>query len=249
MIQIKTMDEIEKMRKAGKILAACHRQIEKRMNPGVTTMDIEHFVEAFLAQHGATPEQKGYMGYPYATCAAVNDVACHGFPTDEPLQDGDIVTIDFVVNVDGWLADSAWSYAVGNVNAEARALLQHTEQALHAGIAKAVAGERVGSISQAVQSYAEQHGLSVVYFFSGHGIGRTIHEEPEVPHIGTAEDGPLLQNGMVITIEPILTFGQPEIYIDDDGWTARTIDKSWTAQYEHTIAITENGPYILTVET
>lgn len=246
MIQMKTKEEIERMRKAGKLLAACHRKLKNRLKAGITTLELDQFVDRFLYDHGATAEQKGYLGYPFATCAAVNDVACHGFPNQEPLQEGDIVTIDFVVNLDGWLADSAWSYAVGEVDHLSKQLLRHTERALYAGIEKAMPGERIGAISHAVQSYAEKNGLSVIDLFTGHGIGRQIHEEPEVPHIGSPDDGPRLQAGMVITIEPILTYGRPEIYIDDDGWTARTVDRSRTAQYEHTIAITEHGPYILT---
>jgi methionyl aminopeptidase len=246
MIILKTPEEIERMRAAGKILAACHRALAKRIRPGVTTWEIDQFVEQFLAKHGATPEQKGYQGYPYATCASVNDVICHGFPTKEPLKDGDIVTIDMVVNLDGWLADSAWSYAVGNISPEAKRLLQVTEKALYLGIEQAVPGNRVGDISHAIQSYAEAQGYSVVRDFTGHGIGQRIHEEPYIPHFGPPGRGPRLKEGMVITIEPMLNVGSYHVKIDEDGWTARTRDGKLSAQYEHTIAITADGPVILT---
>ncbi|RNB77731.1 type I methionyl aminopeptidase [Brevibacillus panacihumi] len=246
MIILKTPEEIELMRAAGKILAACHREIAKMIRPGISTWEIDQFVEAFLAKHGATPEQKGYSGYPYATCGSVNDVICHGFPKKEPLQDGDIVTIDMVVRKDGWLADSAWSYAVGNISAEAKRLLEVTEKALYLGIEQAVVGNRVGDISHAIQSYAESEGYSVVRDFTGHGIGQKMHEEPYVPHFGPPGRGPRLKEGMVLTIEPMLNIGTYHAKIDEDGWTARTRDGKLSAQYEHTLAITADGPVILT---
>jgi methionyl aminopeptidase len=246
MIRIKTQEEIAKMKKAGEILAACHREIAGLIRPGITTLEIDQFVETFLKKHHATPEQKGYHGYPYATCASVNDVICHGFPNDRQLQEGDIVTIDMVVNLDGWLADSAWSYAVGHISNEAEHLLDITKQALYIGIEQAVIGNRIGDISHAIQTFAEGNGLSVVRDFLGHAIGQEMHEEPQVPHYGPPHRGPRLKEGMVITIEPMLNLGSYECTIDPDGWTARTIDGRWTAQYEHTIAITKDGPYILT---
>ncbi|UNK17847.1 type I methionyl aminopeptidase [Paenibacillus sp. N3/727] len=246
MIIIKTEEQIAKMNKAGQLLAECHRQIAGMIKPGVTTMEIDQFVEKFLKQHGAHPEQKGYHGYPFATCASVNDVICHGFPSDVPLKDGDIVTIDMVVKLDGWLADSAWSYAVGNVSEEAQHLLDVTKKALYLGIEQAVIGNRIGDISHAIQSYAESENLSVVRNFVGHAIGQDMHEEPQVPHYGPPHRGPRLKEGMVITIEPMLNIGSYGCKIDPDGWTARTVDGKWSAQYEHTLAITKDGPLILT---
>jgi methionyl aminopeptidase len=246
MIIIKTREEIEKMKEAGAILAACHKEIAKMIRPGITTWEIDQFVETYLAERGAIPEQKGYQGYPYATCASVNDVICHGFPTKEPLREGDIVTIDMVVNWNGWLADSAWSYAVGKISPEAKRLLEVTEKSLYLGIEQAVAGNRIGDISHAIQTYAEQHGYSVVREFTGHGIGQIMHEEPYVPHFGPPGRGPLLKEGMVITIEPMLNMGSYHVKIDEDGWTARTRDGRLSAQYEHTVAITADGPLILT---
>lgn len=246
MIILKTKEQIEKMNRAGDLLAECHRRIADMIKPGITTQEIDQFVERFLVQRGAYPEQKGYRGYPYATCASVNDVICHGFPSSEPLKDGDIVTIDMVVNLDGWLADSAWSYSVGNVSEEAQHLLDVTKKSLYLGIEQAIVGNRVGDISHAIQSYAEAQKLSVVRQFVGHAIGQSMHEEPQIPHYGPPHRGPRLKEGMVITIEPMLNLGTFHCKIDADGWTARTADGKWSAQYEHTIAITKDGPMILT---
>ncbi|MDP9700947.1 methionyl aminopeptidase [Paenibacillus polysaccharolyticus] len=248
MIMIKTKEQIEQMRRAGEILAACHREIAKLIRPGITTQEIDQFAEAFMKKNGAIPEQKGYNGYPYATCASVNDVICHGFPGKYVLKDGDIVTIDMVVNLDGWLADSAWSYAVGNVSPEAQHLLDVTKNSLYKGIELAIVGNRIGDISHAIQTYAEGEGLSVVREFIGHGIGEKMHEEPQVPHYGPPHRGPRLKEGMVITIEPMLNIGTFRSKLDSDGWTARTLDGSLSAQYEHTIAITADGPVILTAQ-
>ncbi|MGO4530015.1 type I methionyl aminopeptidase [Paenibacillus sp. 2TAF8] len=248
MITIKTKEQIEYMKKAGEILAACHREIAKLIRPGITTQEIDQFAEAFMKKNGAIPEQKGYNGYPYATCASVNDVICHGFPGKYVLKDGDIVTIDMVVNLNGWLADSAWSYAVGNVSPEAQHLLDVTKNSLYKGIELAIVGNRIGDISHAIQTYAEGEGLSVVREFIGHGIGEKMHEEPQVPHYGPPHRGPRLKEGMVITIEPMLNIGTFRSKLDSDGWTARTLDGSLSAQYEHTIAITADGPIILTAQ-
>lgn len=248
MITIKTKEQIEYMKKAGEILAACHREIAKLIRPGITTQEIDQFAEAFMKKNGAIPEQKGYNGYPYATCASVNDVICHGFPGKYVLKDGDIVTIDMVVNLNGWLADSAWSYAVGNVSPEAQHLLDVTKNSLYKGIELAIVGNRIGDISHAIQTYAEGEGLSVVREFIGHGIGEKMHEEPQVPHYGPPHRGPRLKEGMVITIEPMLNIGTFRSKLDSDGWTARTLDGSLSAQYEHTIAITADGPIILTTQ-
>jgi methionyl aminopeptidase len=246
MITLKTEKEIALMHEAGKLLASCHQEIANMIKPGITTLEIDTFVEEYLKKHGATPEQKGYHGYPYATCASVNDVICHGFPNKKALKEGDIVTIDMVVNVNGWLADSAWSYPVGQISDEAEKLLTVTKESLFKGIEQAVIGNRIGDISHAIQSYAESKGFSVVRDFIGHGIGKDMHEDPQVPHFGPPGKGPRLKEGMVITIEPMLNVGKFYTKIDADGWTARTVDGSLSAQYEHTIAVTKQGPLILT---
>ena len=246
MIVIKTEEEIQKMKEAGEILANIHKGIREMIKPGVTTMEIDDFVEDYLAKHGATAEQKGYQGYEYATCASINDEICHGFPRNEPLNEGDIVTIDMVVNLDGWLADSAWSYGVGEISEEAQTLMDVTKESLYKGIEKAVIGNRIGDISNAIQEYVEPKGYSVVRDFVGHGIGKDIHESPQVPHFGRAGRGPRITEGMVFTIEPMINIGKYNSKMDDNGWTARTVDGSLSAQYEHTIAITKDGPIILT---
>lgn len=246
MITRKSKREIERMHEAGKLLVKTHKEIAKMIEPGITTMEIEKFVEEFLKAHGATPEQKGFQGYPYATCASINDEICHGFPRDEKLKDGDIVTIDMVVNLKGGLADSAWTYAVGNVDEAGRRLMEVTKKSLYIGIEQAKVGNRIGDIGHAIQTYAEGEGFSVVREFTGHGIGPTIHEPPHIPHFGEPNKGPRLKEGMVITIEPMLNEGDWRSKMDANNWTARTIDSSRSAQYEHTIAILKDGPLILT---
>jgi methionyl aminopeptidase len=246
MIILKSPREIAGMKKAGEILAACHKEIVQMIKPGITTWEIDQFVERFLQARNATPEQKGYKGYQYATCASINDEICHGFPRKEPLKEGDIVTIDMVVRYNGYLADSAWSYAVGNLSKENNKLLSVTKEALYKGIEQAKIGNRIGDIGHAIQTYAEGEGFSVVRNFIGHGIGAVIHEKPDVPHFGLPGKGVRIKEGMVFTIEPMINVGSYDSKLDDNGWTARTIDGKNSAQYEHTIAITKDGPVILT---
>ncbi len=248
MITLKSQREINHMHEAGKLLAACHKEIAKIIKPGMSTLTIDQFVENYLKKNGATPEQKGYKGYQYATCASVNDEICHGYPRKSPLKDGDIVTVDFVVNVNGSLADSAWTYAVGTISQKTKALLEVTQNCLYKGIEKACIGNRIGDIGHVIQSYAEAEGLSVVRDFSGHGIGAKIHEAPQIPHYGSPGKGVRLKEGMVITIEPMINEGTWYSQMDANGWTARTVDGKLSAQYEHTIAITKDGPLILTLQ-
>lgn len=246
MIVLKSEREIAMMKKAGEILASVHKEVAKMIRPGITTWEIEEFVDQYLRDHGATPEQKGYKGYEYATCASINDEICHGFPRKEKLNEGDIVTIDMVVNFNGALADSAWSYPVGKVSEESTKLLAVTKEALYKGIEQAQIGNRIGDIGHAIQTYVEGEGFSVVREFIGHGIGATMHEKPDVPHYGLPGKGPRIKEGMVFTIEPMVNVGRYQMKMDDNGWTARTIDGKNSAQYEHTIAITKDGPIILT---
>jgi methionyl aminopeptidase len=246
MIVLKSPREIEKMQAAGKLLAACHKEIAKLIKPGITTWEVDIFVENFLREHGATPEQKGYRGYEYATCASINDEVCHGFPRKKPLKEGDIVTIDMVVNLNGGLADSAWSYPVGRVSEETTKLLAVTKESLYRAIQVAEPGNRIGDIGHTIQTFVEAAGFSVVRNFIGHGIGASIHEKPDVPHFGVAGKGIRIKEGMVFTIEPMVNIGDYRTKMDDNQWTARTVDGSLSAQFEHTIAITKNGPIILT---
>ncbi|AWB43270.1 type I methionyl aminopeptidase [Paenibacillus sp. CAA11] len=244
---LKSPEEIALIRHAGRIVADCHREISRMIAPGITTLEINEFAEAFISAQGASPEQKGYRGFPYATCASVNDVVCHGFPCTTPLRSGDIVTIDLVVNKDGWLADSGWTYIVGEPSEELKRLFEVTKRALYRGIEQAVPGKRIGDISCAIQRTAEEEGLGVVKALVGHGIGRLLHEAPDVPNYGRPGAGLKLKRGMVITIEPVFTLGpEGSIRWGSDGWTIRSADGSPGAQFEHTIAVEDGGPQILT---
>ncbi len=246
MVNIYTKKDVLGMIEAGKVLAEVHRRLRTFIKEGVTTLAIDAYVESILKEFGATAEQKGYEGFPYATCASVNDEICHGFPTEYALKDGDIVTIDMVVNLNGSLADSAWTYAVGNISEEARHLMDTTLKCLYLGIKEAKVGNRLGDIGHAIQSYAEGEGFSVVREFVGHGIGKTMHEDPQVLHYGEAGRGLRIQEGMVFTIEPMINEGTFNLKIDKNGWTARTRDGKLSAQYEHQLAITKDGPIIIT---
>ncbi|PLR76930.1 type I methionyl aminopeptidase [Bacillus sp. V3-13] len=246
MINLRSQREIEKMKKAGAVLASCHQELANLIRPGISSWDIDQFVEAFLKKHGATPEQKGYKGYEYATCSSINDEVCHGFPRKQPLKNGDIVTVDMVVSLNGALADSAWTFPVGKIDEETERLLKVTKNALYIGIEAAQKGNRIGDIGHAIQTWVEAEGFSVVRDFIGHGIGDVIHEKPDVPHFGLPGKGPRIKEGMVFTIEPMVNAGSYHTQMDANGWTARTADGKYSAQYEHTIAITSNGPIILT---
>lgn len=246
MIQRKSQREIQLMAEAGKLLADIHKEIAKMIKPGITTTEIDQFAEKYMRDRGAVPEQIGYNGYEYATCASINDEICHGFPRPEKLNNGDIVTIDMVVNLNGFLADSAWTYAVGEVDPAGKRLMEVTKKSLYLGIEQAQVGNRIGDIGHAIQQYAEAEGFSVVREFTGHGIGPTMHESPHIPHYGLPGKGARLKEGMAITIEPMLNEGAWQNKMDDNGWTARTIDGKRSAQFEHTLIITKDGPLILT---
>lgn len=246
MIILKSSQEIEAMRRASEIVADCHREIAKLIAPGITTLEINDFVAKHIIKLGGKQFTKGYNGFPAETCASVNDVIAHGFPGPTPLKEGDIAKIDIVVEYDGWFGDSAWCYEVGQVSEKAKKLMQITREALYLGIQQAVPGNRMGDVNSAIQIHAEKNGFSVVRDLLGHGIGRSLHEEPAIEHVGTPGKGIRLREGMVFTIEPMINEGTYRISIDNDGWTARTADGKLSAQYEHTVAITEDGPIILT---
>ena len=234
------------MQIAADLLVKVHRALRDEVKPGVTTLELDRFVEKFITDRGGYPEQKGYQGFPYSICASVNDEICHGFPTDRKLKDGDLLTIDMVVNVDGYLADSAWSYAVGNISDEAKKLMDVTKESLYRSIALVKPGVRLGDIGHVIQTYAEANGFSVVRDFVGHGIGTNMHEDPQVLHYGKPGRGIRLEEGMVFTIEPMINAGDWPIKMDDNGWTARTRDGSLSCQYEHTLAVTADGVIVLT---
>ncbi len=247
MIVVKTLAQIDKMRQAGILVAQTLDLMERLAKPGVRTMDLDAAAEEFILSKGAIPAFKGYMGYPATLCVSVNDEVVHGIPSDRKLEEGQIVSVDVGVNCDGWYGDAARTLCIGSVSAEAQRLLDVTKEALKRGIAQAKAGNRLGDISAAVQKYAEEHGYSVVRELVGHGIGQRMHEEPQVPNFGRANTGPELKAGMVLAIEPMLNVGGCEVSFDSDKWTVRTADGSLSAHFEHTVAITENGPEILTV--
>lgn len=246
MTSIFTQRQIGKIREAGKIVTGCHVALRDYIKPGLETSQIDAFVEEYILSRGGTPAQKGYMGYPYATCTSVNDQICHGFPGGTVIDEGDVIKVDFVVTLDGWMADSAWCYAVGNISDEAKRLMKVTRECLYIGIDKARPGNRIGDIGAAIQAHAEANGMSVVREFTGHGIGRVMHDGLIVPHYGKAGRGPRIREGMVFTIEPMINLGAAGCVINADGWTSRTADGSLSAQYEHTLAITDGYPEIIT---
>ena len=246
MITIKSDREIELMKVAGKIVYETHQYLKPYIKPGIKTIELDRMAEEFIRSKGATPSCKGYEGFPYTLCISINDEVVHGFPSEYKLKDGDIVTLDICACYKGYHGDSGWTYKVGNISKEDEYLLYHTEEALYQGISKAKAGNRIGDISYAVQKYAEDHNLGVVRELCGHGIGSNLHEDPDVPNFGDKGTGPLLRKNMVIAIEPMLTYGDYSVYLDDNDWTVITDDGSHAAHYEHTILITDDEPIILT---
>ena len=246
MTSILSQKQINNIREAGKIVSACHIALRDFIEPGLHTSKVDDFVRHFIVSHKAVPAQIGYMGYPYATCTSLNDEICHSFPGTKIISDGDVLKVDFVVNLNGWLADSCWCYAVGNISEKAGKLMKVTKECLYMGIEKAVHGNRIGDIGSVIQKHAESNGYGVVREYTGHGIGREMHDGLIVPHFGKEGKGQRIREGMVFTIEPMINDGAPGCRIDADGWTARTADGSLSAQYEHTLAITKNGPEILT---
>ncbi len=247
MITIKSEREIELMRHAGMLVSEMHKFIKPYIKPGISTKELDELCDKFIRDHDAIPTCIGYNGYPAALCTSLNDVVVHGIPHKEDiLKDGDIITIDVVIGYKGYQGDAAWTYAVGEIDDDKKYLMEYTEKSLYEGLKMVKPGNRIGDISSAVQKYAEDHHLGVVRELCGHGIGQEMHEEPEVPNFGIPHTGALLKPGMVICIEPMLTFGRREIYVEDDGWTVRTMDNSPAAHYEHTVLVTEDGYEILT---
>ncbi|WP_435925053.1 type I methionyl aminopeptidase [Paenibacillus sp. DYY-L-2] len=248
MIILKSPREIEEMKAAGQIVADCHREVAKLIRPGITTLEINDFVAKHIIKLGGKQFTKGYNGFPAETCTSVNDVVAHGFPSSKPLQEGDLLKLDIVAQLNGWFGDSCWCYAVGKASPEAEKLQRVTKECLELGIRQAIPGNRLGDITSAIQTHAESHGYSVVRDLLAHGIGRTLHEEPNYEHVGAPGKGIRLKEGMVFTIEPMINQGTFRIKIDQDGWTARTADGKLSAQFEHTIALTADGPLVLTAQ-
>ena len=246
MITLKSKREIELLKEAGHIVYLTHQYLRPHIKAGIKTKELDRLAEEFIRSKGATPSFKGYEGFPSTLCISINDEVVHGFPSDRVLQDGDIISIDIGACYKGYHGDSAWTYTVGEVSDDAKYLLEHTEKALYEGIKQAKVGNRIGDISYAVEKYATEHNLGVVKELVGHGVGTSVHEAPDVPNYGTKGTGPKIRDGMVIAIEPMLTLGSPDIYIEDNDWTVKTVDSSLSAHFEHTIAITNEGVIILT---
>jgi methionyl aminopeptidase len=249
MIIRKSQQEIETMARAGAVVADTLALLEEHIRPGVTTGELDEFAEEFIRSRGGVPTFKGYKGYPAATCLSPNAMVVHGIPGKTKLENGDILSVDVGVTLDGFVADSAWTFPVGTISADAQRLLDTCKAALEAGIDKARVGNTVGDISQAVQSVTEAAGFSVIRSLVGHGVGRSMHEDPQVPNFVSAYKGPELQEGMTIAIEPMITAGGAEVYIHDDEWSISTSDASLAAHFEHTVAVTAQGPRILTGKT
>ncbi|MBM7688910.1 type I methionyl aminopeptidase [Enterococcus ureilyticus] len=246
MITLKSPREIEMMDESGELLADVHRHLRTFIKPGVTSWDIEVFVRDFIESRGGIAAQIGFEDYKYATCCSINDEICHGFPRKKPLKDGDLIKVDMCIDLKGAVSDSCWAYVVGNSTPELDHLMAVTKKALYLGIEQAKVGNRIGDIGHAIQTYVESEDLSVVRDFVGHGIGPTIHESPVIPHYGEAGKGLRLKEGMVITIEPMINTGTWRMKMDPNGWTAYTLDGGISCQFEHTLAITKDGPKILT---
>jgi methionyl aminopeptidase len=245
-IKLKSPREIAIMREAGRIVARCHAALAEWVKPGVTTLELDRRVEELIRREGAIPAFKGHEGFPGSICVALNDVICHGFPSKYRLKEGDVVTFDIGTLYQGYHGDSAWTYAVGEVSPEISRLMDWTREAMFAGVAQARVGNRIGDIGHAIQEYGESRGLGVVRQFQGHGVGQELWEDPAVPNYGRPGSGPAIREGMVLAIEPMLTLGDWRAKVDADGWTARTVDGSICVQYEHTIAVTTDGPVVLT---
>ena len=246
MIVRKSPREIEKIARAGELVAETIAHVGSRIATGMTTAELDEIADRFIRERGGIPTSQDYNGYPAAICISPNDVVVHGIPGAHVVADGDLITIDVGVTLDGYIADSAYTFAVGEVGEEAQRLLDVAQDALAAGIAEALVGNRVGDISHAVQTHVEDAGFSVVRSLVGHGVGRRYHEEPHIPNFGEPGRGPRLSEGMTIAIEPMITGGDPAVSLGEDGWTITTVDGSLAAHFEHTVAITGDGPRILT---
>lgn len=245
MIYLKTDEEIELLRVANQIVARTLAEVAKVIAPGVTTLKLDTIAEEYIRSQGAVPGFKGYGGFPGTLCVSVNENVVHGIPSNYALREGDIVSVDCGAVKDGYNGDSTYTFCVGEVDEEVKRLLRTTKESLYIGIEHAVEGNRIGDIGHAIQEYCEKRGYGVVREMCGHGVGRKLHEDPDVPNYGRKGTGPLIKNGMVIAIEPMINMGSKNIVIERDGWTTRTKDRKPSAHYEHTIAIHHGKPDIL----
>jgi methionyl aminopeptidase len=249
-LELKSKDDVARMRRAGGIVAEVLQRLQEEVRPGITTLELDRIAEEITRKRGAVPAFKGYrVGdrvFPASLCVSINEEVVHGIPSSRALREGDIVGLDFGVVIDGYYGDAAVTVPVGAITGQAQHLVDATRESLWQGIRTIRAGSRLGDLSHAIQSYAEGAGLSVVREFVGHGIGRRLHEEPQVPNFGEPGRGRLLREGMVLAIEPMLNLGDPGVLVKDDGWTAVTRDGSLSAHFEHSVAITADGPMVLT---
>lgn len=248
MINIRSQREVELLRQAGKIVYLTHQYLKPFIKEGITTKELDKKAEKFILSQGATPSFKGYDGFPATLCTSINDEIVHGIPGNRKLVNGDIISIDIGACYKGYHGDSAWSYPVGKINEDKEYLLEHTRCALYEGLKQVKPGNHIGDIGYAIEKYAKSHQLGVVKELVGHGVGCSIHEDPEVPNYGIPHTGPVLKEGMVIAIEPMLNLGSAEICILDDDWTIVSEDESPSAHFEHTIVVTKTGYEILTGE-
>jgi methionyl aminopeptidase len=242
----KSEREIERIAAAGRVAADTVAHVGQHVEPGITTGELDRIGDEFIRDHGGVPTSKGYRGFPAALCISPNSMVVHGIPGRYEVREGDLISVDVGVTLDGLIADSAYTFGVGEIEPDARRLLEVCEEARDAGIAQARVGNHVGDISHAVQDVVEGAGFSVVRSLVGHGVGRSYHEDPQVPNFGEPGRGPLLQPGMTIAIEPMITAGGPDVYLHDDDWSISTADGSLAAHFEHTVAILESGPRVLT---
>jgi len=242
----KSQREIDTMARAGKVVADTLALMQESIRPGVTTGELDRIADDYIRSQGGVPTFKGYKGYPAAICASPNDMVVHGIPGPYELREGDILSVDVGVTLDGFVADAAFTHPVGDVSQDATRLLEVGQAALAAGVAQARAGNRLSDISHAVQSVTEGAGFSVIRSLVGHGVGRSMHEDPQIPNFGEPGRGPLLQPGMTLAIEPMINAGGPDVYLHDDHWSISTEDGSLSCHFEHTVAVTESGPRILT---
>ena len=246
MISIKSGEEVELLRIAGEITGSTHNYLKPYIKPGITTLELDKLAEEYILSRGATPSFKGYDGFPGTVCASINNEVVHGIPSDRALKEGDIITLDIGACYKGYHGDSAWTYAVGEISDKKKYLLEHTEKSLFKGLEAIHDGCHVGDIGYAVSKYAKEHGLGVVRELVGHGVGTDVHEEPDVPNYGARGVGPVLKEGMVIAVEPMLNLGSRKVYILENGWTIITADGKPSAHFEHTVLVTKDGYEILT---
>jgi methionyl aminopeptidase len=246
MIYYKTKAEIELIRESALLLSKTIAEVAKFIKPGVSTLELDNIAYQFISDHGAVPSFKDYRGYPFTACISVNDAVVHGFPNKEALKEGDIISFDVGVFKNGYHGDSAYTFAIGDVDPAVLRLMRVTKESLYLGIEKAIAGNRVGDISFAIQEHTEKkNGYGVVRELVGHGLGRSLHEDPQVPNYGRRGSGPKMQEGMVIAIEPMINLGVKEVYYEEDGWTVRTKDNKPSAHYEHTVCVKKGKADIL----